>query len=155
MTKKVGITALTVVEVLVALTILGVAIAVLSMTTISSVRHDAVSASRTQAVQVLSYLGRLASVSDPTLTTSSGAWDYGELKDAFPELAVEANRANPGLYRAEFSELGTVGIGQASLNYYRVEVCWQIAGDESCVSGETAGPISVPEDEEGQAPIVN
>lgn len=146
---------LTVVEVLVAITIIGVVVALLSTITVSSVRHDATSGARTQAVQVLSYLGRLASASDPNLVGGSGSWDYGELKGAFKELAVEANRADPSLYRASVEEVGEVGIGAGTAILYRLEVCWRVAQEEQCVDGDTAGPDMPPPGVEGPDPVVN
>lgn len=146
---------LTVVEVLVAITIIGVVIALLSTITVSSVRHDATSGARTQAVQVLSYLGRLAAVSDPTLVGGARSWDYGELKGAFKELAVEANRADPSLYRASVAEIGEVGIGAGTALLYRVQVCWRVVGEEHCVDGDTAGPDIPPAGVDGPDPVVN
>lgn len=146
---------LTVVEVLVALTIVGVVVAVLTTVTISSVRHDANSGSRTQAVQILSYLGRLASVSDPLLLGGDGTWGFGELRDTFTELRREARNADPDLYRAEVESLGQVGIGSGVVELYRVTVCWRAIENENCVQGDTAGPVPSASSDDTLPPVVN
>lgn len=146
---------LTIIEVLIAMAIVGVVVAILSTITVSSLRHDAISGSRTQAVQILSYLGRLASGSDATLLASDGTWDYGELQGTFTELRTEARHANPALYRAEVEQLGTTGLGASVVELYRVTVCWQQAGEEHCVSGNTAGPPPTAPGEEDLPPVVN
>lgn len=150
--KKSG---LTVVEVLVALVILAVAGAMLATTTVSSLRHDATSGGRTQAVQILNYLGRLASSSDVVLLSGEREWDYGELQTTFTELSTEARRADPNRYRAFVDELGTVGLGISTANLYRVTVCWMASEDESCVEAVTAGlPIAIGTDPDPD-PVVN
>lgn len=146
---------LTVVEVLVALAIVGIVVAVLTTITLSSVRHDANSGSRTQAVQILSYLGRLASVSDPMLLDGDQEWDFGELRTAFTELRVEARNANPDLYRAEVEELGQTGLGNGVVELYRVTVCWRAIENENCVQGETAGPVPSASEDDTVPPVVN
>jgi len=146
---------LTVVEVLVALTIVGVVVAILTTMTLSSVRHDANSGSRTQAVQILNYLGRLASASDALLLGGDREWDYGELQESFRELNTEVNRADPALYRASVEELGSAGIGGGIVVVYRVSVCWRSMSEESCVTGETAGPPPPPPGEESSPPVIN
>lgn len=146
---------LTVVEVLVSLVIIGVIVAVISTVTISSVRTDDQSGARTQAVQVLSYLGRLASSSDPALLSGARSWNYGELPVGFPELAQEVHHGDPNQYRASVTEMGLVGIGSATVLLYRIQVCWEDLEAESCVSGDTAGPVTPPPGEEGFPPVVN
>lgn len=146
---------LTVVEVLVALAIVGVVVAILTTVTLSSVRHDANSGSRTQAVQILSYLGRLASVSDALLLDGDGTWGYGELRDSFSELRREARNADPDLYRAELESLGQVGIGNGVVELYRVTVCWRAIEDENCVRGDTAGPVPSASSDDSLPPVVN
>lgn len=146
---------LTVVEVLVALAIVGVVVAMLTTMTLSSVRHDANSGSRTQAVQVLSYLGRLASVSDPVLLDGDREWGFGELRSTFTELRVEARNADPDLYRAEVEMLGQAGIGNGVVEMYRVTVCWRAIENESCVQGDTAGPVPSASSDDTAPPVVN
>lgn len=151
-TQRMG---LTIVEVLVALVLIAVAVAVLATTTISSFRQDANAAGRTQAVQLLNYLGRLASSSDVALLSSAQTWDYGELRSAFQEISAEAGRANPDLYRATIEEVGSAGIGSSSANLYEVTVCWRIGDQENCVEGTTAGlPIPIGTDP-APDPVVN
>lgn len=143
---------LTLVEVLVALTIVGVVVSVLTTATLSSVRQNATAGSRTQAVQVLSYLGRLVAAGDSSVLEGERAWDYGTLASEFRELA---EAANPALYRAALEELGEVGIREARMVHYRVRVCWQAPNDEVCVTGDTAGPRPGASNESGPLPGIN
>lgn len=136
------------VEVLIALTILGVAVAVLTTATLSSVRNTATSGSRTQATQVLSYLGRLVAGGDDILFQSEDMeWQYGQLGEHFTELARETGRADPALYRAEIVTVQDVTFRSVTMPLYRVNVCWLTGGSESCVSAETIGPEHDPVEE--------
>lgn len=147
MTQSFSPKGLTVVEVLVAIAILGIATAILATTSVSSIRNNAVSGSRTQATQVLNYLGRLVASADAVLFSNEDlAWDYGTLRDHFTELGEETGRADTNLYRASIEELGSVGIGSATMTHYRVNVCWQVVGEEHCIAGDTAGPEYIPGD---------
>lgn len=138
---------LTLVEVLIAIAILGIAVAMLSTTTLSSVQNNSISGSRTQATQVLNYLGRLVAGADPVLFQDADlSWAYGELGSHFTDLSQEASRADPALYRAWLDNLGWIGIGTAQMVHFRVNVCWMASGDEICVQGNTAGPEIIEDD---------
>lgn len=144
---------LTLVEVLIAIAILGVAVAMLSTATLTSVRNNSISGTRTQATQVLNYMGRLVAGADRVLfANESMEWGYGTLGTDFTELSVEAGRANPALYRAEIEDLGWIGLGTAQMIHYRVTVCWMQSADEMCVEGDTAGPENI-EDDPSPAPL--
>lgn len=132
---------LTMVEVLIALSVLGIVVAVISTATLSSIRNNATAGGRTQATQVLNYLGRLVAGGDPVLFSSEELeWDYGELGGHFTELATEAGRADPALYRAAVDIVDTVTFGTVAMPLYRVNVCWAAPGGEACVTGDTIGP---------------
>lgn len=132
---------LTLVEVLIAMTILGVVVAVLSTATVSSVRNTAASGGRTQATQVLNYMGRLVAGSDRVLFSREGlTWDYGELRPHFQELSAESGRANPDLYRVEVAITDTVTLASVAMPLYTIDVCWMAPGGESCVTAQTIGP---------------
>lgn len=147
MTLKSRASGLSLVEVLIAIAILGIAVAILATTTLSSVQNNNVSGSRTQATQVLNYLGRLVAGGDRIMFEHEDLeWSYGALGSAFSELSVEAGRADPSLYRAEVEDLGWIGIGDAEMLHFRVTVCWMSSGNEHCVVGNTAGPEVVEED---------
>lgn len=144
---------LTMIEVIVAIAILGIAVAVLATTAASSIRNNAISGERTQATQVLNYLGRLVAGADPILFADADLkWGYGQLRGSFIELTKEVGRANPDLYRAQVQDLGWIGIGDAQMVHYRVSVCWMAAGNEQCVRGDTAGPEII-EDDPNPAPL--
>ena len=136
---------LTIVEVLVALAVLAIVIAVLTTAMVTSMQQNVVAGGRTQAVQILNYLGRLASGGDArVITDSSVAWGYGQLPTTFTELAAGDGFMAPERYRAEVARVGVLSIGVASMQHYRVRVCWQAAGGEQCVTGDTAGPAVAP-----------
>ena len=147
MIRRIRTTGLSLVEVLIAIAILGIAVAILSTTTLSAVQNNNVSGSRTQATQVLNYLGRLVAGGDRIMFEHEDLeWGYGELGSAFSELSVEAGRADPALYRADVDNLGWIGLGDAEMLHFRVTVCWMASGNEHCVVGNTAGPEVVEED---------
>lgn len=144
---------LSMVEVLIALAVVGIVVAVLTTATLSSVRNTATSGGRTQATQVLSYLGRLVAGGDDILFQNEELqWGYGELGGHFTELAREAGRADPDLYRAEITTDEEVTFRSVSMPLYQVSVCWMTSGTESCVTGETVGPEHDPV-EENLAPL--
>lgn len=138
-------TGLTLLEVLVALVVLGVVITVLTTSMVSSMQQNLVAGGRTQAVQILNHLGRLASGGDArVITATQVVWGYGQLPTAFTELASGRGFMAAERYRAEVTRVGALSIGAAAVEHYRVRVCWQAATGELCVSGDTAGPAVVP-----------
>lgn len=135
---------LTLVEVLVALVILGIVTAAVMTTYISSIRNNADAGRRTQSAQVLNAMGRRVAGSDSLVLAQSGTpltWNYGEIPNDFPELSGEGI-ADPGLYRATVTNLGTITLGAAETIHYEVTVCTRATGDaaERCLTGNTAGP---------------
>jgi len=135
----------TLVEVIVALSIVGIIVAVITTASVTSIRNNATSGGRTQATQVLNFLGRLVAVGDDALFSQETLeWDYGELGTHFTDLATEARRADPALYRAQVTAPAQAALGSVSMPYYRVQVCWQAPGGETCVTGDTVGPVHDP-----------
>lgn len=135
---------LTVVEVLVALVVLGIVTAAVMTTYVSSMRNNADAGRRTQSAQLLNALGRRVAGADSIVLAQPGtpiAWDYGELANDFPELTGEGI-SDPGNYRATVSNLGTITLASAETVHYQVEVCTRATGDaaERCLTGNTAGP---------------
>jgi type II secretory pathway pseudopilin PulG len=134
---------LSVVETLIAITVLGVVTAAAMTTYASSMRHNADAGKRTQSAQLLNYLGRRVAGGDGGVLPGEAprAWGYGELLTAFPELNASAQGfADPQFYRASVSNLGPVSLGAASATHYRIEVCTRASGDERCLRGDTLGP---------------
>lgn len=143
---------MTVAEVLVALSIIGVVVAAFTGIFLGSMTHTRSSGSRTEAVQLVNYLGRrlLAGEAEmlPALHTGNGApsgdsvrkWDYGSLTTAFPDLPSEENLANPDLYSVQITNLGNQTVFEMQLPAYKLEACWRISGEDSCVVAETIGP---------------
>lgn len=140
-----GSQGLTVVEALVAITILGIVTAAVMTAYVSSIRNNANAGQRTQSAQVLNFLGRRVAGGDNAVLADKTAkeWGYGDLLTAFPELDQEDGFANPDLYRASVTNLGAITLAGASAVHYHVEVCARPpgGGGESCVAGDTTGPV--------------
>lgn len=151
---------LTVVEVLVALAVLGIVTAAITTTYISSIRHNSDAGMRTQSAQLLNAIGRRVAGSDPALLPTAStplSWDYGQLAAAFPDLDgvgyAEINR-----HRLTVTNLGVVRLGTAETIHYRIETCTQAQGGgaERCLVGNTAGyPPGPPDPDAGQLPGIN
>lgn len=146
---------LTLLEVLLSVAILSLVMLALNATLISSLRQTSVAGSRTQAVQILNYVGRrivggeTSLLANPTLQ-----FGYGTLRQNFPDLPNEVRFANPDLYRVTIQNLGpppwssTLGV---DVYRYRIEVCWKQGGQEFCASGQT---LSAPPSSGSSSPPV-
>ena len=148
---------LTLVEVLVAIAVLSLVLVAMNAVLLSSIRQTAISGSRTQAVQILNYLGRRVVGGETALLPPSGTakvYDYGPLGTAFPDLPREVRFADPALYKVEIANRGSPswasGLGVA-VNAYRIRVCWRQAGEARCTEAYTlsappggAGPAAPP-----------
>ncbi|KGQ22990.1 prepilin-type N-terminal cleavage/methylation domain-containing protein [Thermus filiformis] len=132
---------LTLLEVILSLAIVSLVLLALSASLVSSLRQTAITGGRTQAVQILNYLGRrVAGGESALLPTGTLSFDYGTLRNRFPDLPREARFANPDLYRAAITNLGTpawAGNLALPLNEYRIQVCWRQSGQESCTEART------------------
>ncbi len=134
--------------------VLAVVVAGLTVALASYLRQNVSAGKRSEAAQIINYLGRRVMAGDPDLRIPNGSsriWDYGTLGESFPDLAG-TNTAQPGLYRAEIANLGSpdwatdLGLG---LTAYRIRVCWRHAERTSCAEAYTLGrspgrPGSVP-----------
>ncbi|APD08863.1 MULTISPECIES: type IV pilus modification PilV family protein [Thermus] len=145
---------LTLLEVLIALSILALVLLAFNAVLVSSLRQTSVSGARTQAVQILNYLGRRIVGGDSFLLSGSTSivYGYGELRQNFPDLPQEARFANPDLYRAEIRNAGSPSWANnlgVSVNEYRIQVCWRQAGQEHCTEART---FSAPPSGSGSAP---
>ena len=139
---------MTLLEVLFALGILGIVLAMFMTSFVSTLRQDASSGQRTQAVRVLDYLGRLVVNNDSRLVPDDAgggggipfpAWNYGDLGTNFQELS-DNGFGDPANYRATVLPLEVVTFESVSMVHYQVEVCWQTSQDESCVIADTIAP---------------
>lgn len=129
----------TLVEVILAISVLAIVLAAVSITVVSSIQHNLTSGSRSQAAQIMNYLGRRIAGGEISSFGTPWEWDYGELAGAFSDLSRERNLADPDLYRARVALFPSIGLGDSAVPHYRVTVCWDGANGESCVSGDTAG----------------
>jgi len=135
---------MTLMEVIVALGLLVVVMAALATVLTDSMRFNASSGKRSQAVQILNYLGRQVVGGNTALLPTQGnqmRWRRGELGNAFPELRrAGRGHANPDNYSAEIDNRGVPaslsGTG-VTLNEYVIKVCWESAGKDVCVDATT------------------
>lgn len=135
---------MTLVEVLVALAVLGLVASAFSTSLVSSARYNANAGRRGEAVQLLNYLGRRLVAGDTKVLppdSNPRSWAYGALNDSgnFPDLSREGSFADPEVYRATVRSVGTVSFAGASAAQYRLEVCWRASGAENCARADTIG----------------
>ncbi len=139
---------LTIVEVLIALAIVGVAVAILSTSLVGSLKQTERAGTRTQTTQYLNVLGRKVAGGDGAVLAPVGAalaWAYGELDDAFPDLPTgTGGRDDADRYRASVEHVAEVAFVGAEAVQYRITVCTQSTTGEACVAGTTLGPEPAP-----------
>lgn len=129
----------TILEVLIAIAILGIVLGAINLVVLSSIRQNASAGERTQAALLMSYFGRRIAGGEAG-DLGGAAWDYGTLVEALPDLTAEEGFSNPDRYRVDLRIGDEIAIGGTSMWHYSIEVCWMVAGDESCIMGDTAGP---------------
>ena len=137
---------LTLLEVVLALAVLGVLGAVISTSILGNLRHTTVSGQRTQGAQVLNYLGRRVAGGDGAVLPTQGAslaWNYNELGASFTDLQGVGGIAEPDRYRVSIAASGAVTVAGASVVQYDLSVCFQVQGGESCVTGTTLGAPAI------------
>lgn len=150
---------LTLLEVVIALAILAILGATFSTAMLGNLNHSNTAGQRTQAAQVLNYLGRRVAGGDAELLPQLGeslTWEYGELGDTFQDLRSNQGLADPSRYRAEIAGSGTISVTGATLVQYDMSVCFQAQESESCVRGTTIGaPVNAPPDATPPLPGIN
>ncbi|MCX7783144.1 MAG: prepilin-type N-terminal cleavage/methylation domain-containing protein [Meiothermus sp.] len=135
---------LSLIETLIAMVVLAITLTAFTSLIVGNMQQNTNSGARTGGTQLLNYLGRRVIAGDsaviPSSATAPREWIYGEVQSAFPDL-IGQQFSNPALYRATVENLGQQSpITGISLTAYRVEVCWQNQGNESCVRTLTFGP---------------
>ena len=133
---------LTLVEVILAMAVFGIVAAALSFSISSNLNHTSKTGQKSQAVQILNYLGRRVADSDvavlPASTANPLAWGYGQLSSSFTELNDDEGLVDLSRFKAKVSEVGTVSIDEITMTQYNVEVCYKSGGNkESCIQGIT------------------
>lgn len=135
---------LTIVEVMVALLVVGIAFTVISIALVNSIRQTDRAGARTQSTQYLSYLGRMVAGGAAgvlAFPAEPEQWDYGQLADAFEDLPTGAGgREDAARYRAIVENVGAVSVAGAAAVQYRITVCTTSVAGEACISGVTVGP---------------
>lgn len=150
---------LTILEVIIALVVIGVAFTILSTALVGSLRTTELAGTRTQTTQYLNYIGRLVSGADNRVLPAVGetrTWAYGAMAAAFPDLpGGTAGRNNPNLYRTTVESLGWFSFAGANSVQYRVTVCTQASAGEACVAGTTLGSPPYTDEPTGTLPGIN
>ena len=134
---------LTIVEVLIALSIVGVIIGVFSTALTANLRASQKTGTQGQAVQLLGYIGQKVAEGDSNLLPAinqSKSWDYGQLSSTFADLASATGFDNQDDYKITVTHNGTVRVSTAILADYLIEVCNNSANGSSCIQGTTFGP---------------
>ncbi|HKI55514.1 MAG TPA: hypothetical protein VKB31_00065 [Trueperaceae bacterium] len=134
---------LSVIEVMLALAVIGIITAAFTTAVVGNLRHTQVTGARTEAAQVVNYLGRRAAGGDAAVLPAAGSpavWGYGSLAAAFPDLTNQGGLSDPARYRARVGNAGTVTLAGAGATEYDVSVCYMTGSDEHCVEATTLGP---------------
>ncbi len=138
---------LTMLEVVLALAVLAILGAAFTTVFVNNMRHTTISGQRTQAAQVLNYFGRRVAGGDTAILpdlNDSMTWDYGTLGAAFADIASGEGFAEPERYRVEINASRNVTVLGAIVVQYDLDVCFQGANGESCVTGTTLGSPNTP-----------
>ena len=127
----------TLLETILAIAVCGIVLAALASVNVTSLQQTRDGGLRAQATQVLDSLGRrVVGGQDNALLPGSGdevTFAYGEVGSVVAiDGGVPADR-----YRATIARTGTQTTGTTTLARYRIEVCFEGAGGESCVTGST------------------
>ncbi len=140
---------LTIIEVMVALVIIGVLLAILSPAVIQSMRQTSITGQATQAVQIMNYLARRLAANHTVVTPSSVSqpleWNYGQLKEEFGQDLQNDNTDgidNPNNYKVQIEIVETVTWLGINLNKYRITVCFQNPA-ETCLENLTLSPPDI------------
>lgn len=134
---------LTIVEVLVALAIIGTLLAVFSTSVTSNFSHTRQTGQTTQATQILNYISKEVTTGSNTFLPTAAApltsWDYGQLSSQFPNLNLTSGLSNSALYKATVTHAGQITVGSNTVTQYNMSVCFKQASTEKCLSGVTFG----------------
>lgn len=136
---------LTLVEVIMALAIIGVLVGVFATSLSSNLGVTANTNQRSQSSQILGQLSRKIIDNDPLVLTNPGTdltWGYAQLGALFPNLATQAGSSDINKYRAEISIVGNATVGVTSLAVYQITLCFQ-AENEVCQDVTTFGLTAV------------
>jgi prepilin-type N-terminal cleavage/methylation domain-containing protein len=166
-------TGLTVIEVIVAITIIGVLLAVLTPAIIQSMRQTSRTGQSTQVSQIINYLGRRLVADDsavkPINTTTPLTWNYGELSTAFNTFNCNGNTCSDlqndstkGIgdidnFKVTITNQGLITWLGATANKYQIKVCFKNGSGEVCRESITisAPPESASSANSGSAAEIN
>lgn len=134
---------LTIPEVLIAMSIIGVLVGVFSTALTGNLKIMTQTGKGNQASEVLNYFGRRIIDGDMLVIASENepaVWDYGDLVNSFYDQAARSSFSNPAYYKVTVTHNGTINLSTASLVQYDIEVCYKNQGDPICIEGTTYGP---------------
>ncbi len=133
--KKQG---LSLMEVVIAVAILGILSTVLTTTLVSNLRRTSTAGQTSQVVPVLDFLSVLVARGDArVLSGAETIWAYGQLPALFTDISGGINTNDLARYRARVTIIDTVAIGAAESTIVELEVCFNDAGADRCVTGRT------------------
>ncbi len=140
---KMKLKGLSVVEVIMAVSIIAIMFAVLTPALINSSQRTAITGQTVQASLVLNYLVRqIVGGNNDVLASADNAlsWDYGNLGSSDLGFANEKDLANPNLYKVVISQEAVVKLLSAVSVQYKVQVCFVQGQGDICVDAVTLGP---------------
>lgn len=132
---------LTLVEVTLALAVIGILVAAFTTSIATNFRVTSTSGQDTQAVQVLNFIGRQVVGANPSTLPPQDEpiiWGYGDLTTTFTDLQDEGGFSDPDNYKVTVTDNGSVGFSGAgfTITRYDIEVCYQ-RSEEHCMTGTT------------------
>ncbi len=140
---KQAIKGLTLPEVLIAMSIIGVLVGVFSTALTGNLKIMTQTGKGNQASEVLNYFGRRIIDGDSLVLAvedETSVWDYGDLINSFYDQAARSSFSNPAHYKVTVTHNGIVSLSTASLVQYDIEVCYKNKGEPVCINGTTYGP---------------
>ncbi|MCA9840073.1 MAG: type II secretion system protein [Trueperaceae bacterium] len=134
---------LTLPEVLIAISIIGVLVGIFSTALTGNIKLMTKTGQGNQAAEVLNYFGRRVIDGDTIVLATESApavWDYGDLVGSFYDQAARSSFSNPAYYKVTVTHKGHITLSTAQLTEYQIDVCYKNQGEPTCIQGITYGP---------------
>ncbi|MCA9835780.1 MAG: prepilin-type N-terminal cleavage/methylation domain-containing protein [Trueperaceae bacterium] len=133
---------LSLIEVIVAISIIAIMFAVLTPALIDNSKRTAGTGQITQAASMLNFFVRQIVGGNAQVLADNTpiSWGYGALSSSTLGLNTEKDLGNPDLYKVTISNQGEVTVLTASATQYQVDVCFQQGSEETCINAKTLGP---------------
>lgn len=133
-------------ELLIAIAIIAIALTAFTSAAVSNMQYNTDTGRRTQAAQILNYVGQKVVVGDSRLLPGSEAtrkkWEYGMLASGLTDLKRTTGFGNLDIYQLVVERTGdwSDASGSVTLQKYEIRVCWRGKGGEQCAKATTLGP---------------